>query len=201
MATQEAPVSEYADDAILVFADSDDPRRRHQRWFVDFETTIEFRAETLRCSVYDLSPGGVCVEVLDQHTILVGDNTEFALPGYGRIPAEIRYSDGGYLGLKFLHDTENETELARYLVEIERTKRPAHTAGRPESWLRASGVELACLPIEITLQGARVRLEETRHISPDQEVTVDFPDSNLVAALVTSVDDHEVSLAFLQKLN
>lgn len=96
-----------------------EPRRRHRRWFVDFSTTIAVREEALNCSVHDLSPSGACLEVLDRMAIAAGDRIDFELPGYGAIPAEVRYRDDNYLGLAFLHDATGEIAAARYLVTIE----------------------------------------------------------------------------------
>lgn len=190
-----------SDDKPNAFTETDASHRRHRRWFVDFDTTIGVAGEALKCSVYDLSPGGACIRVLVRTRLTTGDDVDFEMPGYGVIPAEVRYSGDDYLGLRFRHDAEGELALGRYLAEIELSRRPKRHEMKLSTVLRASGVELPCVLQEASRINALVRVEDTRHLAPHQEVALALPDLGSVPALVTRLDESEVGLVFLQGLD
>ena len=58
-------------------------RRLHHRWYVDFKSNLKAAGVGMNCAVYDLSPGGVCVEPTVPRAIRAGDRIDFELPGYG----------------------------------------------------------------------------------------------------------------------
>ena len=134
-------------------------QRRHRRWYVDFETMVTLEGAAWACSVYDLSPGGACVEVPHREQIPAGSHVEFQLPGYGAIPADVRYSDGHYLGLVFRHDANGEIAVGRYLAAIELSRRPERREAKAEVLLCASGVEMPGVLFEISRTGARERVQ------------------------------------------
>lgn len=175
-------------------------QRRHRRWYVDFETTLTLEGAAWACSVYDLSPGGACVEVPHREQIPAGSHVEFQLPGYGAIPADVRYIDGNYLGLVFRHDANDEIAVGRYLAAIELSRRPERREAKSDVLLRSSGVEMPGVLFEISRSGARIAVEDARHIMPDQEVTLGLPDIGAVQAVVTRIDERELGLVFLQDL-
>ena len=193
-------MSEPSDDDMQAFAPDAALGRRHRRWFVDFETTVALDGRALSCTVLDLSPGGACVRLLEPGEMAAGAVLEFELPGYGPISAEVRYDASGELGLMFLHEEDGEVEVARYLVAIEQNRPSKHRDVQRDVVLRAGGVELTCILSEISRLGATVLVDETRHLSPDQEVTLDLPDVGRIPASVQRVEGREVGLAFLQQL-
>jgi len=193
-------MSERSDDDLEAFAADAEARRRHRRWFVDFKTTITVGEATVPCAVIDLSPGGACVEPPTPQELVFGDQIEFELPGFGAIVAEVRYSGEGYLGLMFMHDEEGEIAVARYLVAIEQNRRPQRHEVKLDALLRASGVESPCIVEEISRRGARLLIDDPRHLSQDQDVTLELPRLGAVAATVQRIEDREIGLAFLQEL-
>lgn len=193
-------MAETPQDEIGAFAPDADTRRRHRRWFVDFHCTFQAGEAMLPCAVCDLSPGGACIEPSEPTEIAVGALIVFDLPGFGAIPAEVRYAGGGYLGLMFQHDQEGEVELARYLVAIEQHRRRERRDAEPVVVLRASGVDTPCVVIDISRHGAHLRPDETRHISPGQDVVLALSGLAGIAAIVQSVEDREIAVAFLQEL-
>jgi hypothetical protein len=195
-----AKMAETPGDEFGAFAADADSRRRHRRWFVDFRSTFQAGEETLPCAVCDLSPGGACIEPSEPSEIVVGALIVFDLPGFGSIPAEVRYAGGGYLGLMFQHDQEGEVELARYLVAIEQNRRRERQGAEPVVVLRASGVDTPCAIVDISRHGARLRPDETRHISAGQEVVLALAGLAGIAAIVQGVEDREIAVAFLQDL-
>lgn len=193
-------MSERSGDEVSAFQADAEARRRHRRWFVDFRTTITVADTALPCAVYDLSPGGACVEPEDRLNLTFGDRIEFELPGFGPIPAEVRYNAQGYVGLMFLHDDEGEIEVARYLVAIEQNRRAKRHEARGDVTLRASGVSSVCIVEDLTRHGARVLIDDARHIAQDQDVTLELPRLGPIAATVQQVADREIGLAFLREL-
>lgn len=176
-------------------------RRRFRRWYVDFETELRFAGTSTPCRTVDLSPGGACVEVADAHGIAAADRLSFELPGYGSIEAEVRYQGERYLGLMFLHDDTGEIAVARYLVAIEQSRRPPRHNVSFEAHLIAGSVDSACVVDDISRIGVRVLVDDTRHITAGQEVSIDLDGIGRVAATVQRVDDREIGLMFLQELS
>ena len=67
--------------------------------------------------------------------------------------------------------------------------------------LRAGGVELPCMVEDISRIGARVVLEDTRHISSGQDVTLFLAGVGQIYATVQRLDEGEIGLMFLQELS
>jgi hypothetical protein len=176
-------------------------KRRFRRWYVDFETVLTVRGTAMNCRVVDLSPGGACVEVQDWHDIAADDRLLFELPGYGSIEAEVRYRGERYLGLMFLNDDAGEVAVARYLVAVEQSRRPARHDVSAEAHLVAGSVDTTCVVDDISRIGARILVDDTRHFSVGQEVSVHLEGIGRVTATVQRVDDRELGLMFLQELS
>lgn len=176
-------------------------KRRFRRWFVDFETVLTVAGMAMNCRVVDLSPGGACVEIADTHGVATVDRLLFELPGYDSIEAEIRYRGEKYLGLLFLHDDAGEVAVARYLVAVEQSRRPPRHDVSAAAHLVAGSVDSTCVVDDISRIGARILVDDTRHISVGQEISVHFDGIGSVAATVQRVDDREIGLMFLQELS
>jgi PilZ domain len=176
--------------------------RQRRRWFVDFESTLT-RLDGGRhpCTVYDLSPRGAGVGVAEPDGFGPNDRVEFALPGYGSIAAEVRYRGGGYLGLEFLLEDEEEIEIARYLVSMDRSRRPEAREVKLVGTLRASGADIACTVLDITRLGARIAIDDTRPVNEDTDVLLELRGIGRVAARISALDEREVTLAFLEQLD
>lgn len=197
-------MAEPSDGDARAPAGIDASGRRRRRWFVDFETTfVGPGGAVVSCTVYDLSPRGAGVGVAERHAFAVGDRVEFELPGYGGVVAEVRYRGRGYLGLEFLFESEDEeeTEIARHLVTLERSPQPEGREVKLSGKLRAAGVDIDCTVLDLSRNGARVMLEETRHLGDGQEVTLEVRGLGAVAARVADIDHREIGLAFLERLD
>ena len=157
------------DDSLENTADGSAPTRRFRRWHVDFEARLAIGVERLKCTVHDVSPGGACVELLGGGALAVGARLDFELPGYGSIPAEIRYDRDGYQGLMFLHREAGELAVARYLVAIDQNQRGAERYEvNIAATLLAGGTETTCFATDISRTGARLAVADTRHVNPGQ---------------------------------
>ena len=197
-------MSEPSDDEIPAPAGVGASARRRRRWFVDFETTfVSADGAVVPCTVYDLSSRGAGVGVAERHAFKTGDRVEFELPGHGGIVAEVRYRGRGYLGLEFLFESEDEeeTEVARHLVTLERGPRAEGREVKLSGKLRAAGVDIDCTVLDLSRNGARVMLQETRHLGDGQEVTLEVRGLGAVAARVADIDHREIGLAFLERLD
>lgn len=176
--------------------------RQRRRWFVDFESTLTGPDGSRHpCTVYDLSPRGAGVGVTEHSGFRAYHRVDFELPGYGSIPAEIRYHGGGYIGLEFLLEGEEEVGIARYLVSLDRSHRTDGREVKLFATLRASGADVTCTILDISRLGARIAIEDTRHVSEDGEVLLDLRGIGRIAAKVSALDEREVSLSFLQQLH
>jgi hypothetical protein len=176
-------------------------RRRFRRWHVDFETVLRVADTQMVCRAVDLSPGGACVELADSHNVAAGDRLLFELPGFGGIEAEVRYQGERYLGLMFMHDDTGEVAVARYLVEVEQSRRPPRHDVGVEARLTAGGVDTACIVDDISRTGARILVDDTRVFTIDQEVSIQLEGIGRITATVQRLEDREIGLMFLQQLS
>ena len=177
--------------------------RQRRRWFVDFESTLVGPDGILHtCTVYDLSPRGAGVGVAERHVFRPRDQLEFALPGYGVILAEVRYRGRGYLGLEFLleDEEEDEIEIARHLVAMEHYRRHEGREIKLVGTLRTAGIDAVCTVLDITRLGARIAIEDTRHLAEGEEVMLELRGVGRIAATASEIDDREVVLSFLERL-
>ncbi|MDP6706766.1 MAG: PilZ domain-containing protein [Alphaproteobacteria bacterium] len=190
-------------DSVGDFGPEDDQttiERRLRRWSVDFETTLSIAGARMTCRTVDLSPNGACVVISDPHYLVSGDQLLFELPGYGGIEAEVRYKGEGFLGLMLLHDDAGEVALARYLVDVEQSRRPPRDDVGAAVRLTAGGIETTCIVEDISRIGARVLVDDIRLFTIDQEVSIEIEGIGPIAAAVQQLGDREIGLIFLQQL-
>ncbi len=97
--------------------------------FINLEVAIEIGDEVVEvgamlrvgeqrfeCLVYDLSPGGARVELRESQHPDVGTEVVLQLAGLDQIASEVRHSQGGVLGLMFLHDSDQQVQIASYML-------------------------------------------------------------------------------------
>ena len=68
------------------------------------------------CVVHDISAGGALIAV--SRTLKVGETVILALDSIGKLPAEIRHSDGGRAGLRFIIDPKQQLFLVKHLSAV-----------------------------------------------------------------------------------
>lgn len=180
--------------------EEDDSPREFRRWDVAFETVLDSGDRRLACTACDLSPNGVCVEVRGAETVAADGGLVFELPGYGPIPVEVRYEGGGYLGLMFLHGDDGAVAVARYLVAVEQSCRSGGAEAKVENSLAAGSAESPCVVEDLSKLGARVMLDDTRHIFAGQQVSLYLVGVGPVQAMVRRVEASEVDLVFLEEV-
>lgn len=150
--------------------------RRNHRWDVNFKTMLEIAGERVDCAVYDLSPSGACIGELAPSAIPAGERIIFEIPGYGWVPAEVRYDSSGYQGLMFLHEEGGEEAVANYLPRVEQKHRAAALnvgdsdpdTAASESIVSETTEELAAQ----SLDNLEARAQEAAHSSADEFKTV-----------------------------
>ena len=97
--------------------------------FINLEVAIEVGDEVVEvgamlrvgeqhfeCLVYDLSPGGARVELRESQYPDIGSEVVLQLGGLDQIASEVRHSQGGVLGLMFLHDSDQHVQIASYML-------------------------------------------------------------------------------------
>lgn len=72
--------------------------------------------QSFECLLYDLSPGGARVELGEPRDLDIGAEVALQLAGLDQIASEIRHLQGGVLGLMFLHDSDQQMQIASYML-------------------------------------------------------------------------------------
>ncbi len=174
-------------------------RRRYRRWSVAIRAVLRMAAQSRDCVVRDLSPGGGLVEVAGAAEIASGTSVVLELAGFGSIPAEVRHNRGGKLGLMFLHGPAEEEALALYLVTVRPSRRPPREPVTATAVLRAGRTESACVVANMSRAGARVLVDDSRHLVEGDEVSLTLSGRHDLAARIRRLDDGEVGLMFLEE--
>lgn len=174
-------------------------RRRYRRWSVAIQAVIHLAAQSRDCVVRDLSPGGGLVEVAGAAEIATGTSVVLELAGFGPVPAEVRHNRDGKLGLMFLQGEAEEEALALYLVTARPTRRPPREPVTATAVLRAGGTEMACVVANMSRAGARVLIDDTRHLAEGNEASLTVSGRDEIAARIRRLDDGEAGLMFLEE--
>ena len=174
--------------------------RRFRRWAVNIQGVVRIENEPRVCTVLDISPGGAWIEAEEATQATVGATAELGLEDFPLLPAEIRYKAENTLGLLFLHDSEAEAELGRYLV----SRHPDRAEPRKAVGIEATLIRLrertTCTVLNISRLGASLAIAEAAHLSVGDEVILSIPDYGEVAATVERVSEEHVDLNFRKAL-
>ena len=182
-------------------ADDDAYQRRFQRWYVDFKTKLLFAGAVFPCNVFDLSAGGAGIDLPGGPKFAVGTHLDFELPGYGAIPAEVRYDKDGYLGLMFLHGADGEFEVGRYLGAVEGNRhRSERQEVRIETNMIMADVQTACIVRDISKVGACIMVDDTEGLALGQQQSLHLPGIGIVAMTVERVAATEIGVIFSEIL-
>ena len=176
-----------------------DTRRRYRRWSVNLSGNVLVDDEPRFCAIYDISPGGARVQVAEGDEVAIGRQVMLEVDGFGEIPAEVRHSAHGFLGLRFTYEPEEEVEFARHLVASRPPRRRERQAVSNAATLRLAGAEMPCVIVNISRTGAAVTLDETRHFVAGDEVWLRLAGGASLAALVRYVDGNAVGLRLIDE--
>jgi hypothetical protein len=176
----------------------DPSRRRFRRWTVDLEAELRLAERTFTCLVHDLSPGGARIDLTGTEAPAIGTEVVLTMDGYGSISSEVRYAEGGELGLRFIHDSADEVRLARFLVAQAPPRQPPRHAVEIGGLLTAGNVQVSCAVADLSDSGARVRLRDTDHLSEGDRVVLHIDGHGDLAATVRRIGDAEIGVAFEQ---
>ena len=150
-------------------------KRRFRRWSVDVSAYVEVGAISLYCTITDISPGGARARLLDAKPLALGTEVDLDLKGYGSVPAEVRHSASGVLGLMFLLDDADQIVLARWLVSANLERRQTRYACHIEGLIRTAGAETPCVVTDLSRTGAGIRVEEAGNLVLSDKIVLILP--------------------------
>ncbi len=176
-------------------------RRRLRRWTVNIQATVWIGDQAVECLVQDLSPAGARIQLLESKTVAVGTQIRLNLESFSAIPAEVRYSADGTLGLMFLHDEDAEVELARFLVSIRPERPDPRQKSGAMALLTPKKAQSACVLRDISRLGASITMNDTAHLAPEDEVILSIEGYGDVEATVRRVEDGSLGLTFHKALS
>ncbi len=90
--------------------------RRYPRFKYEQPAILMVGDGQIDCVVHDISAGGALIAV--SRTLKVGETVILALDSIGKLPAEIRHSDGGRAGLRFIIDPKQQLFLVKHLSAV-----------------------------------------------------------------------------------
>ena len=90
--------------------------RRYPRFKYEQPAILIVGDSQVDCVVHDISAGGALIAV--SRTMKVGETVTLALDSIGKLPAEIRHSDGGRAGLRFIIDPKQQLFLVKHLSAV-----------------------------------------------------------------------------------
>ena len=176
-------------------------RRRLRRWTVNVQAVIWIGDQAVECLVQDLSPGGARIQLSESKAIAVGTELRLDLESFSAIPAEVRYSADGTLGLMFLHDEEAEVALARFLVSIRPERRDPRQKSGARALLTPKKAQSACVLRDISRLGASITMNDVAHLAPEDEVILSIEGYGDIEATVRRVEDGSLGLMFHKALS
>lgn len=90
--------------------------RRYPRFKYEQPAVLIVGDGRIDCVVHDISAGGALVAI--DRPLGVGDTVTLALDSIGKLPAEVRHSDGGRAGLRFIIDPKQQLFLVKHLSAV-----------------------------------------------------------------------------------
>jgi chromosome partitioning protein len=90
--------------------------RRYPRFKYEQPAVLLVGDGQVDCVVHDISAGGALIAL--SRTLKVGETVILALDSIGKLPAEIRHSDGGRAGLRFIIDPKQQLFLVKHLSAV-----------------------------------------------------------------------------------
>ncbi len=169
-------------------------KRRFRRWSVDVPAYVDVGSASHYCTVTDISPGGARARLLDAEPLVLGTEVCLDLDGYGSVPAEVRHSASGVLGLRFRLDEAEQLVLAQWLASANIERRQRRYTCHIEGLIRTAGAETPCLVTDISRTGAGIRVEEAGNLVLSDEIVLTLPGRAPMAAIVRHIAGEKVGL-------
>ncbi|MDP6705652.1 MAG: PilZ domain-containing protein [Alphaproteobacteria bacterium] len=188
--------SEEDDKNFAPWQAIDPSRRRFRRWTVDLRADLRIVGRELVCIVRDLSPGGACVACDDSEMPAVGTEVVLSMEPYGSISSEVRYAEGGMLGIRFIQEPADEARLARFLASLAPPRLPQRHAVQTEARVTAGAVERTGTVVDLSDTGARVSLEDSRPLAPGDPVVLHVEGHGDLKATVRRLAEGEIGVEF-----
>lgn len=174
-----------------------DTTRRFRRWTVEISGYVEVDTVSHYCTITDISPGGARVRLLDVEPLDPGTEVRLDLEGYGSIPAEVRHSVSGVLGLMFLLDDAEQTGLGRWLVSANLDRPDTRYAYNIQAFLRATSGAYACVVTDLSRTGAGITVPDARGLAVSDEVVLTLPGHAPMAALIRYIVGDKIGLTLI----
>jgi PilZ domain len=189
-------ISKTADDAFAPWALPPD-KRRFRRWSVEIPAYVDVAATSYYGILTDIAPTGGRIRLLDARAFAPGTKAALDLEGFAVVPAEIRHSAAGVLGLKFLLEDEQQLRLANWLLSANLHRRRTRHACNVAASLTTADGTVACLVTDLSRSGAGIRVENPAALVPSSEVILSLPNHGPLSAVVRHLSDEKVGLMFL----
>ncbi len=176
---------------------ADYERRQYRRWQIDESALVKYAGTRQDCLVRDISPGGAQVEFDGAENLSVNVKLVLELDGAAPLVAEVRSNPEGRLGLSFLHDAEGEEALARWLMQMENSRRQhrRREVACPAT-LHVEGAARPCRTRNVSLGGVNIEGGEIADLALGAEVALEFDGVGPVPAHVRHRLEDTVGLKF-----
>jgi chromosome partitioning protein len=116
LAAAPAPAPAAAAPAPANGGPSPEALRRYPRFKYEQPAILMIGDGQVDCVVHDISAGGALIAV--SRILKVGETVILALDSIGKLPAEVRHSDGGRAGLRFIIDPKQQLFLVKHLSAV-----------------------------------------------------------------------------------
>jgi hypothetical protein len=188
--------SEIDDKNLGPWQAIDPSRRRFRRWTVDLRADLRIGSREFGCLVRDISPGGACVAFDDGEMPAVGTEVVLSMEPYGSISSEVRYAEGGLLGIRFIQEPADEERLARFLASLAPSRLPQRHAVQTEARVTAGALVLTGTVADLSDSGARVSLEDSGPLAPGDAVVLHIEGHGDLKAKVRRLAEGEIGVEF-----
>lgn len=189
-------MSKSGDDAFAPWGLPPD-KRRFRRWSVEVPTYVEVDSISYYGILTDVAPSGGRVRLLEARAFEAGSAATLDLEGFAMIPAEIRHSVPGVLGLRFVLDDEQQLRLANWLLDAKLHRRRTRHACSVSASLTTAHGTLPCIVTDLSRNGAALTLQAPASLAPSSEVVLALPGHGPLAAIIRHHSERKVGLMFV----
>lgn len=176
---------------------ADYERRHYRRWRLDEHGQVKYFGSQEDCLVRDISPSGARVEFDGADRMAVNVKLVLEIEGAAPLVAEVRSNPRGQLGLSFLHEAEGEQALARWLTQMENSRREHRRRGIAcAATVHAAGAARSCQARNVSLGGLNIEGEGVIELDLGAEVVINIDGVGPIPAHVRHRLEDTVGLKF-----